>query len=132
MIVNKTNKGFQTRSDMPNFNWLGDEWHIVPDHSELANKIMQLYPRYDFVLNDNGELVDVIEIAKTEVELIQEQINEIDRELKTIDSQGVTRHLENIIDANGTYDKLYETTKALIDKKNELRIQRADLLKKLL
>lgn len=132
MIINKITKSFQTRSDKPDVNWLGDEWYMVPDNSMLAAKISQFYPRYDFVLNNDGDLVDVVEIAKTESEIIQEQIDAIDNELTQIDAQGVTRHLENTIEANGTYDKLYETTKALIDKKKELRTQRADLLKKIL
>lgn len=131
MIVNKLNKGFQTRSDMPNSNWLNDEWSVVPDNSELANKIMQLYPRYDFVLNDNNELIDVVEIAKTDAEIVQEQIDEIDNELTKIDSQGITRHLENTIEACNAYDSLYETTKELINKKQKLRTQRAELIKKL-
>jgi hypothetical protein len=131
MIVNKLNKGFQTRSDMPNSNWLNDEWYVIPDNSELANKIMQLYPRYDFVLNDNNELIDVVEIAKTETEIIQEQIDEIDNELTKIDSQGVTRHLENAIEACNVYDSLYEATKELINKKQQLRAQRAELVKKI-
>ena len=131
MIVNKVNKGFQTRSDMPNSNWLGEDWYLVPDNSELANKIERLYPRYDFVLDENDELVDVVEVPKTEQEITQEQIEEIDSELLSIDGQGVTRHFENQVEASGTYEALYETTKTLIDRKQELRIQREELINKL-
>jgi len=58
----------------------------------------------------------------------EERIEEIDNELKEIDEQGVTRHLENQIDASGTYNTLYETTKQLIDKKRELRLERQNLI----
>lgn len=131
MIVNKKNKGFQTRSDLPNTNWLGNEWYLVPDNSTLANKIMQYFPRYDFVLDERDNIIDVIQISKTEQELTQEEIESIDLELSNIDSQGVTRHLENIIDASNSYDALYESTKQLIERKRELRIKRADLVAKL-
>jgi hypothetical protein len=62
---------------------------------------------------------------------IEESISEIDRQLKSIDMQGVTRHFENQIEASGTYDKLYDTTKNLINKKRELRIKRQELVEKL-
>ena len=64
MIIHKIEKNFQTRSDMPNSNWLNDEWYVVPDNSELANKIMQLYPRYDFVLNEQ-KIIFLINKATT-------------------------------------------------------------------
>lgn len=128
MIINKLNKSFQTRSDMPNTNWLNDDWFVVADNSPLALKAQKLFPHFDLVLNENGDLIDIIELAKTEEELKQEQIQQIDEELLNIDNQGVTRHLENIIEATNSYDTLYETTKALIDRKKELRLQRQTLL----
>lgn len=131
MIINKIDKGFQTRSDLPKTNWLGDEWYLVPDNTPLAAKIITLYPRYDFVLDENDNLVDVVEIPKTDTELTQEKIDEIDAELATIDSQGVTRHLENQVEASGTYATLYKSTKELIDRKNELRAEREKLKEEL-
>ena len=128
MIVNKLNKCYQTRSDMPNTNWMNDDWYLVEDNSPLAIKVQQLFPHFDFVLDENGNLIDIIEIEKTAEEIKQEKIEEIDRELSDIDAQGVTRHLENIVEASNSYDTLYETTKALIDRKNELRLQRKTLL----
>lgn len=129
MIINKINKGFQSRSDKPNSNWLNDDNYIVvPDNSSLANKVMQYFPRYDFVFDDKGDLIDVVEMPKTNAELTQEKIDEIDTELKQIDNEGVTRHLENQIEASNTYDVLYESTKQLIDRKNELRAEREQLV----
>ena len=51
-IVNINDKSFQTRSDMSNSNWLNKDWVVVPDNSELANKIMQLFPRFDLVFDE--------------------------------------------------------------------------------
>ena len=128
MLVNKINKWFIIGHHMSKFNFVNNEWFVIEDNSPLAIKIQQLFPYFDFVLDDNGNLVDIIEISKTEEELKQEQIQQIDEELLYIDNQGVTRHLENIIEATNSYDTLYETTKALIDRKNELREQRKTLL----
>lgn len=58
MIVYE-NKGFETRSDMPNSDWTGNALYVVPDGSELANKIMTNYPYYDFVTDEVGNLIDV-------------------------------------------------------------------------
>lgn len=128
MIVNKTDKGFQTRSDMPNSNWLNDDNYIViPDGSELANKIMQLFPRYDFVLDKKGNLVDVVEIPKTEEEINQEKVEEIDKELESIDNQGLNRIMEDIIEHTGIYLLMPDKTKDLIARKKELREQRKKL-----
>ena len=38
------NKGYETRSDMPNTDWTGNAKYVVPDGSELALKIEGLYP----------------------------------------------------------------------------------------
>lgn len=132
MIINKINKEFQTRSDMPNSNWLNDDnYYVIPDNSPLANKIMQYFPRYDFVLDEHDNILDIIQISKTEQELIQQEIESIDLELSNIDSKGVTRHMENIIDASNSYDALYESTKQLIERKRALRVERATLVAKL-
>lgn len=56
------------------------------------------------------------------------RLQEIDEELASIDSQGVTRHLENQIEASGTYDTIYKSTRELIDRKNELREERKTLI----
>ena len=60
MILYK-DKCFVTRSDEPNTDFMGDADFVVPDDSELAEKIIQLYPNFEFVFDDNGKPVDVIE-----------------------------------------------------------------------
>lgn len=131
MLINKFTKTFQTRSDKPNSNWLDTSWYVVSDNSPLAQKVQNLFPRFEFVLNEEGELIDVIEIPKAEKEIIQEKINNIDIELKQIDYEGVTRHLENQIEASGTLDTIYITTKELVERKAELREQRKTLVEKI-
>lgn len=60
MIVYK-NKRFYGNSDHPDDDWIGDADFVIPDDSELAQKIKRLYPNFDFVFDDDGNPVDVIE-----------------------------------------------------------------------
>lgn len=64
------------------------------------------------------------DIEPTIEEINQREIEKIDEELALIDREGVNRHLENQIEATNTYDTIYESTRKLIDRKNELREQR--------
>lgn len=66
MIINKTTKGFQTRSDKPNENWLNDDnYFVVQDGTELAQKITANYPNIEFII-ENDMLVDV-EVVTPEI-----------------------------------------------------------------
>lgn len=83
--------------------------------------------KYDF--NAKTYIEEEYEITpKTDEEIAKERIREIDSELAQIDSKGVTRHLENQVEASGTYDTIYESTRKLIDRKNELRTERKTLV----
>ena len=119
MIVNKMDKGFQTRSDASNFNWLqSDEWYVVADNTPLADKIMVLFPRYDFVLDENDNLIDVVEIPKTEEEINQERIEEIKTELNNLDNT-INRATEDLYILTDL--RAYDTIEAVITRKEELR-----------
>ena len=85
MLINKITKTYQTRSDMADINWIGDEWYLIPDNAPLAQKVQNLFPRFDFVIDDNGELIDVVEIPKTQEEINNERVEEIKYELETLD-----------------------------------------------
>ena len=63
MIIYK-NKRFVKCDLFPNSDWIGDADWVLNDEidAELENKIIGLYPNFDFVLDDNGQLVDVMEI----------------------------------------------------------------------
>ena len=60
MVLYK-DKRFVTRSDAPDTDFMGDADFVVPDDSELAEKIIRLCPNFEFVFDDNGQPVDVIE-----------------------------------------------------------------------
>lgn len=125
MIVNKITKGFQTRSDKPNSNWLNDDNHyVIPDNSPLANKIMQLFPRYDFVLDKNDNLIDVVEIPKTDAEINQKRIAEIKTELEELDAT-INRATEDLYNLTNTTP--YKFTQEVIDRKEVLRAELKEL-----
>lgn len=127
MIVNKLNKSFQTRSDKPNSNWLNDDNYIViPDGSELANKIMQYFPRYDFVLDENENVVDVVQVPKTEEEVNQEKIEGIKAELNKLDNT-INRATEDLYVLTNTTP--YTTIQETINRKEELRKELQELTK---
>ena len=60
MIVYK-DKHFITNSDHPEDDWIGNADWVIPDDSELAEKIKGLYPNFEFVLDDDGNISDVVE-----------------------------------------------------------------------
>ena len=65
MILYK-NMRYRTDSDHPNDDWVGDADYVVPDDSELAEKIKTLYPNFDFVFVDDGNIADVTATEPTE------------------------------------------------------------------
>ena len=52
-------KRFITNSEHPNDDWAGNADWVIPDHTELAQKIIGLYPNFEFVFGDDGQPVDV-------------------------------------------------------------------------
>ena len=60
MIVYK-NKQFTQIGLYPDTDWIGNADWVIPDDSELAEKIIRLYPNFEFVFDENGQPVDVTE-----------------------------------------------------------------------
>ena len=60
-------KHFITRSDHPNDDWMGNADWVISDSSELAEKIIRLYPNFEFVFGDDGQPADVVETAPVSV-----------------------------------------------------------------
>ena len=55
-------KRFITNSEYPDTDWVGNADYVIHDDSDLAEKIKATYPNFDFVFDDDGELIDVTEI----------------------------------------------------------------------
>ena len=60
-MVLYSDKRFITNSEHPNDDWVGNADWVIPDGSELAEKIIRLYPNFEFVFDENGQPVDVTE-----------------------------------------------------------------------
>lgn len=60
MIIFK-DKSFLKMDLYPDTDWLGNADWVIPDDSELAEKISSLYPNFEFVFDENGRPVDVTE-----------------------------------------------------------------------
>ena len=62
MIIYK-NKRYIKCDLFPNSDWVGDADWVLNDEidAELENKIIDLYPNFDFVLDSTGNIVDVVE-----------------------------------------------------------------------
>ena len=58
-MVIYNDKRFITNSEHPNDDWIGNADWVIPDGSELAEKIIRLYPNFEFVFDDNGYISDV-------------------------------------------------------------------------
>ena len=60
MVVYK-NKNFVTNSKYPDSDFMGNADFVIPDESELAQKIIGLHPNFNFVFDGDGNISDVIE-----------------------------------------------------------------------
>lgn len=88
MVLYK-NKHFVTRSDAPDTDFMGDADFVVPDDSELAEKIIRLYPNFELVFNDDGNISDVIKINEPINEIISQKKIELSEECENVIVAGV-------------------------------------------
>ena len=65
MIIYK-DKRFISNSEYPDTDWVGDADYVIPDGSELAEKIKQAYPYFELVF-DGENLVDIEETERPPV-----------------------------------------------------------------
>lgn len=66
-MVLYNDKRFITNSEHSNDDWMGNADWVISDSSELAEKIIRLYPNFEFVFGDDGQPVDVVETAPVSV-----------------------------------------------------------------
>lgn len=78
MVLYK-NKHFITRSDSPNTDFMGDADYVVPDDSELAEKVISLYPNFKIVTDDEGNIADIVEIPISAESIIPAKKEELSK-----------------------------------------------------
>ena len=88
MILYK-DKNFITNSEHPNDDWVGNADWVIPDGSELAEKIKGLYPNFEFVLDDDGNISDVIETSEPIDKVISQKKVELSAECEKAIVAGV-------------------------------------------
>ena len=71
MIVYK-NKRFLQIGLFPDTDWVGDADYVVHDDTEVAEKIKTLYPNFDFVFDDDGNITDIVETEPVPAETVPE------------------------------------------------------------
>ena len=84
MVIFK-DKRFITNSEHPDDDFVGNADFVIPDGSDLAEKIKRTYPNFDFVFDDDGNLIDVTEIREPIENIISQKKAELSAECeKTI------------------------------------------------
>ena len=63
MIIYK-NKFFVKSEKYPDTDFVGNADWVISDDSELADKIIRLYPNFEFVFDDDGNISDVVETSE--------------------------------------------------------------------
>ena len=70
MVVFK-NKQFVKCEEFPDTDWIGNSDWVLDDNderdTELEAKIISLYPNFEFVLGDDGNISDVVEMEPAPV-----------------------------------------------------------------
>ena len=87
MVIYK-NKSYATNSKYPNSDFMGNADWVVPDGSELAEKIIELVD-FDFVFDADGNLVDVMETSEPIENIISQKKSELSTECEKAIISGV-------------------------------------------
>ena len=92
MIVFK-NKQFVKCEEFPDTDWIGDADWVLDDNdkkdAELEAKIISLYPNFDFVFDDDGNIADVVEISEPIDKVISQKKTELSDECEKVIVAGV-------------------------------------------
>ena len=87
MVVYK-NKSYVTNSKYPDSDFMGNADFVIPDGSGLAEKIKN-YENFDFILDKEGNLVDVEETSEPIENIISQKKSELSTECEKAIISGV-------------------------------------------
>ena len=68
MVVYK-NGAYTINRAYPDTDFIGCADYVVPDGSELAEKIIAMYPNFKIIENDDGNIADVVAVEPVPMEL---------------------------------------------------------------
>lgn len=86
-------KRFISNSEYPDTDWVGNADYILNDNDKkdkaLEEKIIRLYPNYEFIFDDNRNLIDVKEISEPIENIISQKKAELSTECEKAIVTGV-------------------------------------------
>ena len=92
MIIFK-DKSFLKMDLYPNTDWIGNADWVLDDNdskdAEIEEKIISLYPNFEFVLDDDGNISDVIKTSEPINEIISQKKAELSAECEKFIVAGV-------------------------------------------
>ena len=93
MILYK-DKRFISNSEYPDTDWIGNAVFILDDNdekdAEIEAKIIELYPNFEIVLNDDGnKIVDVVATSEPIDKVISQKKTELSEECEKVIVEGV-------------------------------------------
>ena len=88
MVIFKDRR-FITNSEHPDDDFIGNADFVIPDGSDLAEKIKATYPNFDFVFDGDGNLIDVAEISEPIENIISQKKAELSTECEKAIIAGV-------------------------------------------
>lgn len=92
MIVRK-DKSFLKLGIYPNTDWIGDADWVLDDNdekdAEIEEKIISLYPNFEFVFDDDGNISDVVGASEPINEVISQKKTELSAECEKVIVAGV-------------------------------------------
>ena len=92
MIVYES-KFFAKSEKYPDTDWFGDADFILDDNNEkdaeIEEKIISLYPNFDFVFDDDGNISDVVETSEPIDKIISQKKTELSAECERTIVAGV-------------------------------------------
>ena len=87
------NKQFVKCEEFPNTDFVGNADWVLDDNNEddakIEEKIIRLYPNFDFVFGDDGQLSDVIETSEPVEKVISQKKSELSAECEKAIVTGV-------------------------------------------
>ena len=63
----------------PDTDWVGDADYVVPDDSELAEKVISLYPNFKITTDDEGNVTDIVDIPISAESIIPAKKEELSK-----------------------------------------------------
>ena len=84
---------FVTNSSFPDTDFMGDADFVIPDDTEIAEKVRRLYPYAKIVTDDSGGIVDVVEIEHD----VTEKLPEITLEQRVTATENAVEELISMI-----------------------------------